>query len=222
MNKTISKEELENHLYSRPDLPDAIPYVTSYYKPRWGFCISDTQRQQLPDGDYHVFVDADHFDGSLTYGEAFFEGETDDEILISTYVCHPSMANNEISGMAVSTFLARHVANMPSRRFSYRFVFVPETIGSIAFLSQNLNALKAKVKAGFNLTCIGDDRSYSFLLPGRAILSVIVWRAMCSGILTAIQRTMNGSTGAVMSASIARRALICPLLQLWDKIRCLS
>ena len=166
VNKTISKEELENHLYSRPDLPDAIPYVTSYYKPRWGFCISDTQRQQLPDGDYHVFVDADHFDGSLTYGEAFFEGETDDEILISTYVCHPSMANNEISGMAVSTFLARHVANMPSRRFSYRFVFVPETIGSIAFLSQNLNALKAKVKAGFNLTCIGDDRSYSFL-PSR-------------------------------------------------------
>jgi len=166
VNKTISKEEMENHLYSRPDLPDAIPYVTSYYKPRWGFCISDTERQQLPDGDYHVFVDADHFDGSLTYGEAFFEGETDDEILISTYVCHPSMANNEISGMAVSTFLARHVANMPSRRFSYRFVFVPETIGSIAFLSQNLNALKAKVKAGFNLTCIGDDRSYSFL-PSR-------------------------------------------------------
>lgn len=166
VNKTISREELETHLYSRPDLPDAIPYVTSYYEQRWGFCITDTERQKLPDGDYHVFVDADHFDGNLSYGEAFFKGETDDEILISTYVCHPSMANNEISGMAVSTFLARLVANMKSRRFGYRFVFVPETVGSIAFLSQNLSALKAKVKGGFNLTCIGDDRSYSFL-PSR-------------------------------------------------------
>ena len=166
VNETLSRKELDQHLYSLPDMPEAIPYVTSYYQPRWGFCISDNERKNLPDGRYEVFIDANHFDGSLSYGEAFHEGESSEEILISTYVCHPSMANNEISGMAVSTFVARHVAGMARRRFSYRFIFIPETIGSIAYLSRHAPALKERVVGGFNLTCIGDDRCYSYL-PSR-------------------------------------------------------
>jgi aminopeptidase-like protein len=138
----LNLSELQNNLYSLPDQPTAIPYVTSYYKEHWGFCLSQQQRDSLEEGVYEVFIDSKLFDGSLSYGELFIKGQSDKEIFISTYVCHPSMANNELSGPAVTTFIAKYLLNKINKRYSYRFVFIPETIGSIAYLSKNIKRLK--------------------------------------------------------------------------------
>ncbi|MEQ8247503.1 MAG: DUF4910 domain-containing protein [Alphaproteobacteria bacterium] len=158
----IPLAELQPHLHSLPQLPDAVPYVTSYYKRSWGFCMPDRIRRGLPEGDYRAFIDSSLKPGSLSYGEFYLPGERPEEVLISTYVCHPSMANNELSGPAVATYLARWLAT-EKRKFSYRFVFVPETIGTLVYLSRNLDALKARMVAGFVLTCIGDEGDYSYL-----------------------------------------------------------
>jgi aminopeptidase-like protein len=167
VDETLSLEDLQSHLYSLPDQPDAIPYVTSYYADRWGFCLSHKQRAALKPGDYRAHIVSRKFPGVLNYGELILPGETAEEIFLSTYVCHPSMANNELSGPCVTAFLARWLASLPKRRFTYRITFIPETIGSIVYLSRNLAHLKAQVVAGFNITCIGDERAYSYL-PSRA------------------------------------------------------
>ena len=166
IHQKISKKELDKHLFSSPEQPSAIPYVTSYYKERWGFCISEFERKKLEDGDYEVFIDSSLFNGSLTYGELIINGRLNDEIFISTYTCHPSMANNELSGLCVTTFLAKWVQDLKDLKYTYRIVFIPETIGSITYLSRNLNYLKKHVCAGFNVSCIGDNRAYSYL-PSR-------------------------------------------------------
>jgi aminopeptidase-like protein len=167
IDKAISLKELQSHLYSLDDQPNAIPYVTSYYKERWGFCITQNERDKLVDGDYQVFIDSELKDGSLTYGELLIPGETEEEIFLSTYLCHPSMANNELSGPAVATYLGKWLLNIPSRKYSYRIIFIPETIGSLVYLSRNLDSMKQKIIAGYNISCIGDDRAYSYL-PSRS------------------------------------------------------
>ncbi|RJG49014.1 DUF4910 domain-containing protein [Motilimonas pumila] len=163
---TLEYSQLVSHLYSLPEQPSAIPYITSYYQRRWGFCITHEQLQALPLGQYKVKIDSSLTDGHMTYGELFIAGETEDEILLSTYICHPSMANNELSGPVVATFLAKWLQQCPTRRYSYRIVFLPETIGSIYYLSKHLEQLQKNVKAGFVLTCLGDERTYSYL-PSR-------------------------------------------------------
>lgn len=163
IDKVVSREELLEHVYTMPDQPDWIPYVTSYYKERWGFCMTENQKQTLTDEEYHVVIDSTLEDGSLTYGELIVPGQTDDEILFSSYLCHPSMANDDLSGPVVLTELMKYVLQMKDRRYTYRFVINPETIGAITYISRNIDALLKHVKAGFVLSCVGDDRTYSYL-----------------------------------------------------------
>lgn len=162
----LNREELDQRLHSLPDQPDAIPYTTSYYSRTWGFCLSHHQRESLPAGKYHVVIDSKLEAGVLNYGQLLIEGREEKEIFISTYVCHPSMANNELSGPVVTTALARWIGQIPDRRYSYRIIFIPETIGSIVYLSRHLAEMKRRVVAGFNVTCVGDDRKYSYM-PSR-------------------------------------------------------
>jgi aminopeptidase-like protein len=163
IHQMVSREELLEHVYTQSEQPDWIPYVTSYYKERWGFCMSERQKQQLTDPEYEVCIDSTLADGSLTYGELIVPGETDEEVFFSTYLCHPSMANNELSGPCLMTALIRYVQSLPKRRYTYRFIIVPETIGSITYLSRNIKSMQQHVKAGFVLSCVGDDRTYSMV-----------------------------------------------------------
>ncbi len=167
VDATLSLEELQPHLYSLPEQPDAIPYVTSYYAERWGFCLRHDQRAALKPGQYRAVIRSRKFKGALTYGEIILPGASAEEIFLSTYVCHPSMANNELSGPCVTIHLARWLASLPARRHTFRIVFIPETIGSICYLSRHLAHLKQHVVGGFNITCVGDERAFSYL-PSRA------------------------------------------------------
>ena len=162
----ISFDELKKHLYTLPDQPNAIPYITSYYEERWGFCLSQEQFDTLENGSYKIVIKSTLFDGELNYGELLIKGKSDKEIFLSTYICHPSMANNELSGPTIVTFLAKWLLEINETDFSYRIIFIPETIGSITYLSKNYKDMKNKIFAGFNVSCVGDDRAYSYL-PSR-------------------------------------------------------
>jgi aminopeptidase-like protein len=186
----LSRAALDEHLHSLPAQPTAIPYLTSYYSPRWGFCLTHEHRERLPEGDYEVVVDTElRADGSLTLGEAFLPGEEPGEVLLSTYTCHPSLANNELSGPLVTAFLYQRVAAWPRRRLGYRFVFVPETIGAIAYLARRGEILRERLLAGYVVTCIGDagpftlkrsrrgdtlaDRAAEYVLAGKPDVRIV-------------------------------------------------
>ena len=163
VNKKMNFNELVEHIYTLKNQPDAIPYVTSYYKEKWGFCISENQLQSLPkEGEYQVFIDSTLADGELIYAEGVLKGSSKKEVLISTYICHPSMANNELSGPLAALFLYRRLAQIPNRRLTYRFLFAPETIGVIAFLKKKGADLKRDMEAGYVLTCCGDRGELTF------------------------------------------------------------
>ena len=163
IDKWASRDELLQYIYTQPDQPEVIPYVTSYYKERYGFCMSQNQKDSLPDGKYHMVIDSELVKGNLTYGEIIIPGKKQDEIFLSTYVCHPSMANNECSGPALAIALADYLWKKENREYTYRIIFIPETIGAITYLSRNLDWMKEHVKAGFVLSCVGDNNDYSIV-----------------------------------------------------------
>lgn len=163
VNQKISYSELVKHIHTLPNQPDAIPYVTSYYKERWGFCLSHNEFSKLStEGEYTVVIDSKLENGSLTYGECLLKGESEKEIFISTYVCHPSMANNELSGPLAAAFLYQRLASMSNRKFTYRFAFIPETIGAICYLHENGDAMKSRTHAGFVMTCCGNKDIFHY------------------------------------------------------------
>jgi aminopeptidase-like protein len=170
VHQRMRLSELRPHLHSLPDHPEWIPYRTSYYREDWGFCLSDALWQSLPDDEYEVLIDSTLAPGHLTYGEYFVKGALADEVLISCHICHPSLANDNLSGLALAIELAIHVAAQP-RRYSYRFLFIPGTIGSITWLA--LNEQRAlRIQHGLVVTCVGDpgDFTYKKSRRGNAVI----------------------------------------------------
>ncbi len=160
IHTTMRLTELKSHLFTIPEHPDWIPYKTSYYKENWGFCLTHNQLLNLKEGEYEVCIDSTLENGYLTYGECFIPGKTADEILISCHTCHPSLANDNLSGLAVATFLAERLLSR-NLRYSYRFLFAPGTIGAITWLAQN-NETTKRIRHGLVLTCIGDRNSFHY------------------------------------------------------------
>ncbi len=160
VNARMSRAELDAHLFSLPDHPDWIPYRTAYYDRTWGFCVSHRVRLALPEDEYAVIIDASLEPGHLTYGECFLRGEQPEEVLISCHVCHPSLCNDNLSGVAVATFLARQLAGRP-RRYSYRFLFIPGTIGSLTWLALNESGV-GRIRHGLVVTGVGDPGKITY------------------------------------------------------------
>tara|TARA_A100001011_G_scaffold301992_1_gene315584 strand:+ start:29 stop:1315 length:1287 start_codon:yes stop_codon:yes gene_type:complete len=167
VNKIVNFKTLNKHLYSLKSQPNAIPYITSYYKKYWGFCISHKKRKKLKKGKYKVFINSNFKKGNLKFGEIYIKGKSKKEILISTNICHPSMGNNEISGLVVSLALAKWLKKKKNKKYSYRILFIPETIGVIGYLKKKLKYLQKNLIAGFTVVCVGDNKHFSFLQSKR-------------------------------------------------------
>jgi len=169
IDKIVLKEELLKHIHYVDEIPNAIPYVTSYYENDWGFCITKQEFEKLGEGPFRVYIDSSlkgsDEGGVVNYGEVVLKGKSSQEILFSTYICHPSMANNELSGPVLSVALIKEIESI-DHHYTYRFLFLPETIGSIAYLSENYEKMKKKTIAGWVLTCIGDKGNFSYI-PSR-------------------------------------------------------
>ena len=159
-NCKLSLEELKPHLFSLPESPDSIPYITSYYNRNWGFCLTHNQLSKLEEGEYEIMIDSSLSTGNLTYGEFVINGETTDEVLLTCYVCHPSLCNDNLSGIGLLTILSKYL-KLLSPKFTYRFLFIPETIGSIVWLHSNENHLQ-HIKYGLVATCLGDSGSLTY------------------------------------------------------------
>jgi aminopeptidase-like protein len=179
VRQRMTLTELKPHLFSLPAQPDLIPYRTSYYKETWGFCLPHNQLAQLPDGNYEVCIESTLAPGHLTLGEYFLPGKIEDEFLVSCHVCHPSLANDNLSGIALAVALAKRLGAVSRRRWSYRFLFIPGTIGSITWLALNETNTR-RIKAGLVLTCVGDPGGASYkksrrgdALIDRAVLHVL-------------------------------------------------
>jgi aminopeptidase-like protein len=161
VHERLPLAELEKHLFTLPDQPDLIPYRTSYYKEAWGFCLRHRTLEELPEGEYEVLIDSTLADGSLSYGECFLPGDSEREVLLSTHVCHPSLCNDNLSGIAVMTELAREMQTRARRRYSYRFLFIPGTIGSIAWLALN-EERAGRIDHGLVAANLGDPGSFHY------------------------------------------------------------
>jgi aminopeptidase-like protein len=172
---TVPLQELRRHLFTLPEQPEWVPYRTSYYAERWGFCASQRVVDGLAEGDYEVCVDTTLADGHLTYGERLIEGQSTDEVLVSCHVCHPSLANDNLSGIAVASRLARLLAKGPRPRYSYRFLFIPGTIGSITWLARNQDRLD-RVRHGLVLSGLGDPGGFTWKRSRRG--DTVIDRAM--------------------------------------------
>jgi aminopeptidase-like protein len=157
---TVPLAELKKHLFTIPDHPHSIPYRTSYYNETWGFCLSHNQYLELTDDRYEVFINSSLEDGHLTYGESVLRGESEQEVLISCHICHPSMVNDNLSGIALAVFLAKHL-NQISLRYTYRFVFVPATIGPITWLALNESTI-SKIRHGLVAANLGDPGRFTY------------------------------------------------------------
>jgi len=160
VQEKMSLAQLRPHLHSLPDQPDLIPYRTSYYREAWGFCLPHRQLEQMPEDEYEVCIDSTLQDGHLSYGECLLKGESAQEVLVSCHSCHPSLCNDNLSGVAVATFLAKQLAQLPLR-YSYRFLFIPGTIGAITWLGMNEDRASA-IQHGLVLTCIGDRANFTY------------------------------------------------------------
>ena len=188
VRRRIPLQELRAHLFSIPEHPDWIPYRTSYYRETWGFCLSHNQLQRMPDGDYDVCIDSSLEPGHLTYGELLVPGERHDEFLISAHICHPSLANDNLSGVSIAAFLARSMLIEKKRRRSYRFLFIPGTIGAITWLARNRDGLD-RIRGGLTLVCLGDAShlTYKRSFNGNAEIDRAVAQALAhSGALSEI------------------------------------
>ena len=166
IRKIVKRKELIKHLHSLKKDKKNIPYVTSYFNKYWGFCLTHDKKIKLKDKEYFVNIDTKFTNGKMHYGELIHKGKSDKEILISTYICHPSMANNELSGISVTTKLAEWICSK-KRKFTYRFIFVPETIGTIAYIKKNYEQIMKKTIGGYVVTCVGDAGKFSYM-PSRA------------------------------------------------------
>ncbi len=178
VNKKVSLKELKEHLYTLPDYPDWIPYMTSYYEENWGFCLTHKQYKQLEEGIYEVVIDSTLEAGSLTYGELFLEGESEEEVLFSTYTCHPSLCNDNLSGVVLLTYLAKYLKDI-KLKCSYRFLFIPETIGAITWLSLNEDKVE-NIKYGLVATCVGGPGglTYKKSRNGNALIDKVVEKVL--------------------------------------------
>ena len=160
VKEKMTLEELKPHLITLPEHPDWIPYRTSYYKESWGFCLSHKKFLELEDGEYDVFIDSSLEQGNLTYGEYYLRGKKEEEILVTCHACHPSLCNDNLSGMALVVFLAQYLRNL-ANEYSYRFLFIPGTIGSITWLSQNESKV-SQIKNGMVVACVGDPGKITY------------------------------------------------------------
>ena len=168
VRKRVPLSELRKHLHTLPEHPDWIPYKTSYYSEAWGFCLRHEQYQALNDSEYDVCIDSTLEDGHLSYGEWHLPGESEEEVLLSCHVCHPSLCNDNLSGVSVAVSVARWLSTLPRRRYSYRFLFIPGTIGSITWLARNQEGLGV-IRHGLVLAGLGD--------PGGLVTSAAGWAA---------------------------------------------
>ena len=164
IDKILNLEKFIDRIHVSKSNDNFVPYVTSYYKKYWGFCLSKKEKEALPKGKYRVFINSSLTNGSLEMSHALIKGKRKEEILFSSYVCHPSMANNELSGPIVLNALLNYIKSKYKKsKYSYRFLMLPETIGSLAYLSKNINEMKKNTVCGFNLSCVGDERAYSYV-----------------------------------------------------------
>jgi|TARA_B110000444_G_C18841348_1_gene599141 aminopeptidase-like protein len=163
INKNLHYKKLLKNIYTLKNQPNLIPYVTSYYKKVWGFCMSETQKKKITKGNFQVFINSKLKDGSLNVGEIYIPGRLKKEILLTTYICHPQMLNNEISGPSVLIHLSNWIKKIKNRKYSYRILFSSETIGTICYIKKRYKVLKTNVIGGYVISCVGDDRNFSYI-----------------------------------------------------------